>query len=240
MSRVSEKKMDKMIQLLLSRLGGRFSESLGIRLKEADSEEVFKWFLVSLLFGARISERIATNTYKVFEENGIVSADKILDTGWDGLVRFLDEGGYVRYDFKTATKLLEVAEALTRDYSGDLMVLHAHAKDVRDLERRIESLGKGIGGVTTNIFLRELRGIWRKAEPLPQDLVLLAATNLGLLKTRQREESLHLLQSIWRAHPVEGKDFADFEAALVRLGKDFCRRRRCADCWLREECTQKG
>jgi hypothetical protein len=37
-------------------------------------------------------------------------------TGWDGLVSTLDAGGYVRYDFKTATKLLEVMKNLIDQY----------------------------------------------------------------------------------------------------------------------------
>ena len=100
------------IRALLDKLGGRFSAALGINLDQGDSHEVFKWFLASILYGARISETIANNTYRVFEKNGVLSPDRILETGWDGLVLLLDVGGYVRYDFKTATKLLEVMAAL--------------------------------------------------------------------------------------------------------------------------------
>ena len=89
------------------------------------------------------------------------------------------QGGYIRYDFKTATMLLEVMEALQERYGGDLNLLHSQAADARDLEARLEEF-KGIGPVTVNIFLRELRGIWPKAQPLPGDLAVLAARNLGL------------------------------------------------------------
>jgi hypothetical protein len=41
-----------------------YSEELGISLWENDDGEIFKWFLASLLFGARISETIAEKTYK--------------------------------------------------------------------------------------------------------------------------------------------------------------------------------
>jgi hypothetical protein len=36
----------------------------------------------------------------------------------------------------------------------------------------LKALGKGIGDVTANIFLRELRSIWSKAEPLLPALML--------------------------------------------------------------------
>ncbi len=42
--------------------------------------------------------------------------ETIVKTGWDGLVSALDAGGYVRYVFKTATKLLEVMKNLIDQY----------------------------------------------------------------------------------------------------------------------------
>ena len=41
-----------------------YVEDLGIDLKDPSGR--FKWFLASILFGARISEKIASNTYKSF------------------------------------------------------------------------------------------------------------------------------------------------------------------------------
>ena len=228
----------EMIRVLLKNLGQNFSGSLNIDLSSADSKEVFKWFLASILFGARISETIAINTYRQFEKENVLSAQRIIDTGWDGLVRILDNGGYVRYDFKTATKLLEIMGALKERYQGDLNKLHLEAKDSLDLENRLKNLGKGIGEVTVNIFLRELRGVWQKADPLPSDLVILSARNLGLLssKTRSKKDILNELKSTYRKNKVKGKDFVDFEAGLLRLGKDFCRKEKCEICVVKNLC----
>jgi endonuclease III len=224
------------IAALLDRLGGRFSISLGINLDQGDSHEVFKWFLASILYGARISETIANNTYRVFESSGVLSPDCILETGWDGLVLLLDLGGYVRYDFKTATKLLEVMAALTERFDGDLNVLHAQAQSPRDLEQQLMELGRGIGPATVNIFLRELRDVWEKADPLPQDLAVTAARNLGLVQADERGEVLRELRSLWERQALSGWSFADFESALVRLGKDYCRREKCTTCPVAGEC----
>lgn len=209
------------IKKLISALGGKFSKELGINLSKGKSTEIFKWFLASKLFGARIGTNIAIKTYKEFEKRGVVSPERILETGWDGLVRILDDGGYVRYDFSTATKLLEIMEDLKRDYNGDLNRLHQKAGDEKDLEYRLKSLGKGIGDVTVNIFLRELRSVWKKANPVPSELVILAAANLGFVK--ESEDPLRALKNVWLAHKISGKDFCDFEAALLRLGKDIAR-----------------
>jgi endonuclease III len=231
---------NEIVKILLKKLGQKFSSSLNINLSSADSEEVFKWFLASILFGARISETIVINTYKQFEREGVLSAQKILDTGWDGLVRILDNGGYVRYDFKTATKLLEVMGKLKELYHGDLNKLHEQAKDSLDLEDRLKNLGKGIGEVTANIFLRELRGIWQKADPLPSDLVILSARNLRLIssKRKSKKEILNELKKIYQKNRIKGKDFVDFEAALLRLGKDFCRKEKCEMCVAKNFCKR--
>ena len=225
------------IEKLISALGGKFSEKLGIDLSKGESTEIFKWFLASKLFGARIGTNIAIKTYREFERCGVLSPEKILETGWDGLVRILDDGGYVRYDFSTATKLLEIMKDLKKFYHGDLNELHEMVDDEDDLEDLLKGLGRGIGDVTVNIFLRELRPVWKMANPAPSELVILAAINLGFIS--QMEEPLFALKKFWTLNKIPGNDFSDFEAALLRLGKDFCKKRRCDKCPLESECECK-
>lgn len=200
--------------------GGRYAAALGIDLAAADSGERFKWFLAAMLYGTRISELLATRTWREFAACGVLTPQRILYTGWDGLVAILDAGGYVRYDFKTATKLLAVCATLLRDYFGDLDALHAAAADPRDLEIRLKALGKGIGDTTVAIFLRELRGIWSKSAPPLSPLVLAAAQALGYLRHgRQADgQALARLQQEWANDGQPANGFADFEAALVREG----------------------
>ncbi|NTW59076.1 MAG: hypothetical protein HGA43_07910 [Nitrospirae bacterium] len=213
------------IRALRGKYPGRFSAELGIDLSQGRSREIFRWFLASVLFGARISETIVKKTFREFASRAIVSPKAVLETGWDGLVEVLDRGGYVRYDFKTATKLLDLCRALTQDYQADLANLHAAAADGKDLEQRIKSLAKGIGDVTAGIFLREMRGIWEKADPLPSDLVVMAAHHRGIVpKTvRDRRKVLEHLVRAWKSAGMRPKDFPDFEAALVRAGIELRR-----------------
>jgi len=51
------------IEVLLANFS-LYVEDLGIDLEDPSGR--FKWFLASILFGARISEKIASNTYKSF------------------------------------------------------------------------------------------------------------------------------------------------------------------------------
>lgn len=203
---------------LVEQTGGSYAKQLGIDLSGGDAAEIHKWFIAAMLFGARISERIAAQTYRKFEQADMLSARRIVDAGWDKLVAILDRGAYVRYDFKTATKLLEANRSLLHHYQGDLNVLHGSAHDEADLEQRLRSLGKGIGGVTVNIFLRELRGIWSKADPAPSARAIEAAKALGFVPSRMHEPA-HILQALkeaWRADGMKPENFAEFDAALVR------------------------
>ena len=213
------------VKALVESLGSKYSEALGIDLSLGNDREVFKWFLASLLFGAPIMESSVIKTYACFEKYCVLTPKKILDTGWDGLVKILDEGSYTRYDFKTADKLLEVMRNLTEKYRGSLNQVHVEASDASDLEKRLKALGKGIGHVTVSIFLRELRGVWWKADPNPTPLVVEAAKQLGIVKKEATaEDALGQLNVFWARNEVSGKSFVNFETALLRLGKDYLKK----------------
>lgn len=205
---------------LVETLGTPYSKLLEIDLER----EPFKWLLASVLFGARISEKIAINTYREFEKEGLTSPIAILNRGWNGLVEVLDKGGYVRYDFKTADKLLALCKNLTEKY-GDLNEVHNNAKNSKELETMLKDLAKGIGDVTVNIFLREMRNIWKKADPKLQEFVTVAARNLGIEN----------INDFWKEH-LRNIQFSSWEIALLRLGKDFCRKKKCTLCIVKEIC----
>ena len=171
-----------------------YSEELGIKLNERKDDEIFKWFLASILFGARISETIAKNTYKTFEKYRLLTPRKILDAGWAFLVNpIMREGGYVRYDGKTSTQVLKNCETLLKKYNGRLNELHEKVKDSNDLENRLLEF-YGIGLITVNIFLRELRPFWKKADPKVLSVVKRRANRLGINLYDYKRKSLKFVR----------------------------------------------
>lgn len=70
----------EVIKKLIERFGQPYSEELGIDLDSGEEEEVFKWFLASILFGKRIGEGIAKATYQEFKRAEVLSPRAILDT----------------------------------------------------------------------------------------------------------------------------------------------------------------
>jgi len=187
-----------------------YSKELGLDLRR--SEDRFRWFLASILFAKRISADTAKKTYLLFEAEGLTTPDAILRAGWDKLVEVLDAGGYVRYDFSTSSTLLETMEKIKARCG--LERIHEEAAGPEDLEKRLQEL-KGFGPVATNIFLRELRGIWPKAKPKPSGLALEVGRRLKL-------------------RAVE-----PFESALVRLKLEYCKRKRCGECPARVHCRAR-
>lgn len=129
---------------------------LGIDLTSGREDERFKWFLACLLFGKPIQQTVARRAYQEFVREGLVTPEAILQAGWDRLVAVLDRGHYVRYDFSTATKLLEVCQTLRERY-GSLAGLLGRASSQRDLVARLLEF-KGVGPTTARIFLRGIRG----------------------------------------------------------------------------------
>jgi hypothetical protein len=143
-----------------------YARRLQIDLTSKNEEELFKWFLACLLFGKPIQTEIAERAYQELVAAGLTSPDAILRAGWDKLVRLLDRAHYVRYDFSTATKLLEVCKELKSRY-GKMTSLVAQARTAAELSRKLQEF-KHIGPVTARIFLRDLRPIWFGAAALKQ------------------------------------------------------------------------
>jgi endonuclease III len=135
------------------------SRDLGIELGAQNERELFKWFLACLLFGKPVQQAVAGRAYLELARAGLVTPEAILGAGWDRLVELLDRGHYVRYDFSTATKLLEVCGTLRERY-GTLTRLFAAATSEADLRRRLQAF-KGVGPTTTHIFLRDARPFFR-------------------------------------------------------------------------------
>jgi len=134
------------------------AKKLGIDLSSRKEGELFKWFLACLLFGKPIQQEIAERAYARLVSASLRNQDEVLDAGWNKLVRLLDEAQYVRYDFSTATKLLDVYRELKQRY-GSMTKLITQAKRASGLSSRLQEF-KHIGPVTARIFTREVAPIW--------------------------------------------------------------------------------
>jgi endonuclease III len=206
---------------IVRELGGRFSLELGIDV-DRDPAEVERWALAATLFGNRISTAVAMRTYRALEQAGVHTIEDAGRRSWEELVALLDLGGYVRYDERTASRLLALADAIADRFGGRISCLGAEVDDPTALEQALREL-PGWGPVTTHAFLRELRGVWRGAQVPLSERTVRAAEHLGLPAT---------LESLSSFAADAHLDVRDLEAALVRLslGHDL------EACYGGEEC----
>lgn len=136
--------------------GRVYAQELGIDLGSSDETEYFKWFLACLLFGKPVQQSVASRTYSELINKGITSPEDIQQAGWDRLVEILDEGHYVRYDYSTADKLLDVSAAIKEH--GSFSDFLNECKDAEDVSSRLQEI-KGVGPKTVEIFMRDMAPI---------------------------------------------------------------------------------
>ncbi len=210
-------KIEMSLPELLKHYGNLFSSELGIDLEK----EPFRWFLASILFGARISTSIAKSTYRAYEEAGLTSPEIIVRSDSLTLIEVHGRGGYARYDGITAEYMMGICKKILEEYDGDVEKLDEVSRSSRELTEKIQEF-RGVGPVTAKIFLRELRGLWENADPEPAPVEILAAKKLGIIESE--ENALEKLKHFWHQNKVEGYDFRNFETALVRLGLELRRR----------------
>lgn len=206
---------------IVRELGGRFSIELGIEL-DRDPAEVERWALAATLFGNRIPTEVALRTYRVLERAGVRTIEDAGLRTAPELVALLDEGGYVRYDERTAARLLALADVLVDRYDGRVAALGEQIADPADLEHALRDL-PGWGPVTVHAFLRELRGVWTGAALELDDRTVRAARHL---------EFPSELEGLSELATAAHLGIRDLEAALVRLS--LCH--RLEGCPGGEEC----
>lgn len=129
------------------------ADELGLTM-ERKEHVLFKWFLASYLFGKRIQQGIARQTWQVFMDRGVDTPQKISQKSWQQLVDLLGEGHYRRYDESTARNLLDTSQALIRDYHGKILNMYDKCSSEKDFTKCLQKL-KGVGPKTTEIFMRE-------------------------------------------------------------------------------------
>lgn len=117
-------------------------------------DDLFRWFLLSYLFGKPIQSSVAAHTWQLFVDRGIDTPWAILDISPCSLVHLLDEGKYTRYDEVTARALRTCMEQLIRDYEGSLILMLESSENEEEFSKRLQKL-YGVGPKTAEIFMRE-------------------------------------------------------------------------------------
>ncbi|ESP97557.1 hypothetical protein EES44_06315 [Streptomyces sp. ADI96-15] len=189
---------------LLDRHGTTYAREAGITLKDTP-QPLYQLLVLSSLLSARIRASVAVAAAGALFHDGMRNPRAMADASWQERVDALGEGGYRRYDERTATQLGEGAERLLEEHRGDLRRIREEADG--DERALVEGLREtpGMGPAGAEIFLREAQAVWPEYAPHFDGKALQGAERLGLPKDPKR-----LARLAGDAGP------AVFAAALVR------------------------
>ncbi len=228
------------IARLLDRLGGHLSHKLEIDLSAEDDRSLESWLIVACLCSARMDEEKIEHIFRALRAAHCSNLQEITSCNITDITQTL-----ARADCKNpereAAKFKRAANALDLHYRGSLSRLAREAEGIEDLVGRIAALAPGIGVATALQFLRPLRDTWRLADEIPLHAATRAAAiHLQLLRKDEDAEGAPsiLRAKLYAANEVNAQTitFADFEAALLRLGERACTRKKVANCPMQEVC----
>ncbi|GAB3047371.1 HhH-GDP family DNA glycosylase [Sediminivirga luteola] len=190
-------------RILLHRHGRSYAEQAGITLKDTPSP-LYRLLVLSLLLSARISGDIAVRAARALSSAGYRTPARMAEASWQQRVDALGQGGYRRYDERTATMLGDGAVLLLDRYRGDLRRLRDQAGEPDGIHAALQEF-PGIGPLGATIFCREAQGVWPELAPCLDQKVLDGARKLGLPDDPDRLSRL-----------VERDNLPRFAAACVR------------------------
>ncbi|WP_030372618.1 hypothetical protein [Streptomyces rimosus] len=196
------------VKALLDTYGRTYADEAGIRLKDTP-QPLYQLLVLSCLLSARIQAGIAVAASHALSKAGMRTARRMKDATWQQRVDALGEGGYRRYDERTATQLGDGAELLLDKYGGDLRRMRDAADGDTGRLRSLLREVPGLGPAGTDIFLREAQAVWTDLAPYLDAKAMQGAERVGLPSSPDA-----LLKAAGKTDP------AVLAAALVRAALD--------------------
>lgn len=167
------------VRALLDTYGRTYADEAGIRLKDTP-QPLYQLLVLSCLLSARIQANIAVAASRALSDAGLRTARRMKDATWQQRVDALGEGGYRRYDERTATQLGDGAELLLDSYGGDPRRIRDAADGDTDRLRKLLREVPGLGPAGVDIFLREAQAVWPELKPHLDAKALQGAERVGL------------------------------------------------------------
>ncbi|MEW9520292.1 endonuclease [Streptomyces tubercidicus] len=195
---------------LLGRHGETFAAQSGIRVANTP-QPLYQVLVLAGLLSARIraSVAVAVAAARALFDAGLRTPRRMAQAPWQQRVGALGEGGYRRYDERTATQLGDGATLLLDHYGGDLRRMRDAADgDLRALRGALRKV-PGLGPAGCDIFLREVQGVWPELAPYLDAKAVQGAERLGLPGDSGRLARL-----------VGADETAAFASGLVRAALD--------------------
>ncbi|MCX2929629.1 endonuclease [Mycobacterium sp. CVI_P3] len=196
-----------LVQRLRRHAGTTYAAEAGITLRDAPMP-LFQLLVLCMLASKPIDAAIATRAARELFRAGLRTPRAVLAADRPTMIAAFGRAHYVRYDESSASRLIDLATRVDKDYRGDLRMLARLAKpDVRAAKLLLKQFN-GIGDTGADIFLREVQDLWPWVRPYFDKRALAGADALGLPRDAAKLAAL------------TGRTIAPLAAALVRITLD--------------------
>jgi endonuclease III len=192
---------------LLAKAGTTYAHEAGITLKDTPMP-LFQLLTMCMLASKPIDSHLAAAAARELFHAGLRTPEAVRKADRKTMIDAFGRAGYARYDESSATRLVEMAQAVGDDYDDDLRRLADAADGKPAAAAKLLQKFKGIGPTGSDIFLREVQDTWVWVRPYFDERARDAARQLGLPTDPQELSDL-----------ANGGN-AELAAALVRASLD--------------------
>jgi endonuclease III len=192
---------------LMKEAGTTYAHEAGITLKDTPMP-LFQLLVLCMLASKPIDANIAVAAARELFHVGLRTPEAVRNANRKKMIDAFGRASYARYDESSATRLVEMAQAVGDDYDDDLRKIAEAADGDPVAAAKLLQRFKGIGKTGSDIFLREVQDTWTWVRPYFDERARDAAKQLGL---PTESEELGKL--------AKGSN-AEFAAALVRASLD--------------------
>jgi endonuclease III len=174
-----ESKQNEVARRLMEEAGIAYAEEAGITLKDTPMP-LFQLLVLCMLASKPIDASIAVGAARELFRCGLRTPDDVIDAHRQTMIEAFGRASYARYDESSATRMVDIAQAVNADYGGDLRKLADAADGDPKQAAKLLQRFKGIGETGADIFLREVQDVWTWVRPYYDQRALGAAKDLGL------------------------------------------------------------
>ena len=170
---------EQVVRRLLNAAGTTFAAEAKVRISDKP-KPLFQLLTLCMLASKPIDATIAMRAGRELFSDGLGTPKAVLAADRQTMIDAFGRAHYVRYDESSATRLTEMAQRVSDEYSGDLRVIAGRSSEDVAAAKRMLKKFKGIGDTGADIYLREVQDVWKWVRPYFDKRATRTAKSLGL------------------------------------------------------------
>jgi endonuclease III len=170
---------EQRVQRLMEFAGTTYAAEAGVRIDDKPMP-LFQLLVLCMLASKPIDAAIAMRAGHELFAAGLRTPKAVLASDRRTMIRAFGRAHYVRYDESSATRLTDMAQRVSDEFSGDLREIAQRSRHDIGAAKRILKQFNGIGDTGADIFLREVQDVWTWVRPYFDKRAIAGAKKLGL------------------------------------------------------------